>query len=107
MADTLKRLAGPIALAGAAATVYTAPTATTTVVRAIHVTNETGASATFTLSVGADGANKRLFFAVPVANGSAGFDWTGTLVLAANEVVQAYSNTASALTLTMSGVEAT
>lgn len=106
MADTLKRLAGPTLLTATAVTVYTVPAATTGVVRAIHVTNETGAPATFTLSVGVDGAGKRMFYQVPVANADMGLDWTGNLVLAAGEVLQAYSGTASALTLIVSGVEA-
>lgn len=102
--DTLTRIVGPALLTGAAATVYTTPASTTTTVRAIHVTNESGASATFTLSVGTDGAGKRFFYQVPVVNGDMGLDWTGSLVLAAGDVLQAYSGTASALTLTISGV---
>lgn len=105
MADLLKRLAGPVSLTGTAATVYTVPGATTATVRNIHVTNETGTLATFTLSVGTDGAGKRYFYQVPVAVGDPGFDWDGVLVLAATQVIQAYSGTASALTLTISGVE--
>lgn len=103
--DTLKRLAGPVSLAGAAATVYTVPALTTTSLRSLHVTNETGASATFTMSIGVDGAGKRWFYNVPVANGDPGLDWSGVQVLTAGEVLQAYSGTASALTLTISGVE--
>lgn len=103
--DTLKRLVGPTSLTGTAATVYTVPAATTTTIRSLHVTNETGTSATFTLSVGTDGAGKRMFYQVPVASGDIGIDWTGSLVLAAAEMLQAYSGTASALTLTISGIE--
>lgn len=107
MADALTRIVGPSLLTAAAATVYTTPAATTTTVRAIHVTNESGSTATFTLSVGTDAAGKRFFYQVPVANGDMGLDWTGSLVLAAGDVLQAYSGTASALTLTMSAVVTT
>lgn len=106
MADTLKRVAGPVALTAAAATVYTAPASTTTTITSIHVCNETTTAATFNLAIGTDGANKRWVFGLSIiANGT--YDWSGTMVLAAAEIVQAYSGTASALTLTMSGVETT
>jgi hypothetical protein len=106
MPDVLKRVMGPAALAAAAATVYTAPALTTTTIRAIHVANETLLNATFTLSVGADAAGKRFFYQQQVAPGNS-FDWTGSLILAAAEVVQAYASIAATLTLTMSGVEST
>src|SRR4051794_8825061 len=106
MADTLKRLAGPTLLTASAATVYTVPALTTATVRNIHVCNETGTAATFTLSLGTDGAGKRLYKAVSIpANES--LEVGLSLVLAAAEILQAYSGTASALTLTMSGVEST
>lgn len=106
MADTLKRLGGPTALSGSAATIYTVPSATTTTIKAIRVANETGSAATLTISVGTDGANKRFIYGLPVpANGD--YDWNGTLVLAAGEVIQAYSGTANALTIMISGVETT
>jgi hypothetical protein len=105
MADVLKRLGStPLALTTTAATVYTAPASTTTTVTAIHVANEGAAPATFTLSVGADGAGKRFFYGVTVYVGDS-FDWGGQLVLAAGEVLQAYASAATALTLTVSGVE--
>lgn len=104
MADTLKRLAGPSLLTASAATVYTVPASTTTTLRNIHVANETATSATLTMSVGTDGAGKRIFMAVPVL-GNDVIDWSGVIVLAAGEVVQAFSGTASALTIVVSGVE--
>jgi hypothetical protein len=106
MTDTLKRLSGPAALTAAAVSLYSAPASTTTTVVGIHVSNETSAQATFTFSVGADGAGKRFFYQQLVAAGDS-FDWSGTLVLAAGELYQAYSSTAGALTLTVNGVETT
>lgn len=104
MADTLKRLAGPTALTNAAATVYTVPASVTGTVRNIHVANESASTATFTMSVGTDGAGKRFFYQINVPPNNA-FDWSGVLVLATGEVLQAYSGTASVLTLIISGVE--
>jgi len=106
MADTLKRLAGPSSLTNSASTVYTVPAATTTVVRDITVANVTGSAATFTMSIGSDAAGTRLFSAVSIPANST-FQRTGNIVLAATEVIQAYSGTNAALTLTLSGVEST
>ena len=102
--DTAKRLSGPALLTGSAATVYTVPASTTTVLRNIHVCNETGTAATLTMSIGTDGAGKRLFMGFSVAANDV-LDWSGAIVMAAAEVIQAFSGTASALTLVVSGVE--
>ncbi len=104
MSDTLARLVGPLAIGASAATVYTVPVGTTTTVRSIHVSNETASPRTFRLSIGADGAGKRLFYDVPVSPGDPGFDWTGSVVLTAGEVIQAQADNATALTLVISGV---
>lgn len=104
MADTAKRVAGPTLLTGTAATVYTVPASTTATLRNIHVSNETAAAATLTMSIGTDAAGKRLFTAYTVAANDV-VDWSGFMVLAAGEVLQAFSGTASALTLTVSAVE--
>lgn len=106
MADTLKRLAGPTALGTSAATVYTVPAATTATVRDVLVCNETGSAATLTISIGTDGAGKRICKDLSIPANTTWQLACGT-VLAAAEVLQAYSGTASALTLTVSGVETT
>lgn len=105
MADTLKRLAGPVALGNAAADVYTAPALTKAIVRDIEVCNEDGTTAyLFTLSIGNDGPGKRLFKArsIPAAGN---LQWTGNIVLEAGEKLQAYADTGAKLTLTVSGIE--
>lgn len=104
MADILKRLAGPLALDDTAATIYTVPVGKTATLRDLHVLNESGGSVNFTLSVGLDAAGKRLYKAFPLAAG-ASLQRTGTIVLAAGDVLQAYGSVADALTLTASGVE--
>lgn len=104
MADTAKRLSGPTALTTLAVTQYTVPASTTTILRSVHVSNEATVSATFTLSIGTDGAGKRLWRNQEVPAG-ASFDWSGFIVLAAAEVIQALASAATSLTLTISGVE--
>lgn len=106
MADALRRIAGPVALSAAAATIYTMPSVAgaVAVIRNLRVVNETATTATFTISIGADAPGKRIWYAVSVASGDP-YDWTGNIALAASEVVQAYSSVAATLTLTMSGVE--
>jgi hypothetical protein len=104
MADTLKRLYGPTVLTSSAATKYTVPGSTTTTVRTIIVTNGTASSSTFTLSIGADATGTRLFDAVTVPSHDT-FTWSGILVLAAAEVIQALSP--AALNLTLVGIETT
>jgi hypothetical protein len=107
MTDTAKRLVGPVALTTTAATtVYTVPASTTAILRSVHVNNESGSTATFTLSIGTDGAGKRLWSAVDIPTKSS-FDWSGFIVMAAAEVIQSSAGTATALTLTVSGVEVT
>ena len=106
MADTAKRLAGPAQLTTSAATQYTVPASTTAVVRNIHVANTSAAVAKFTMSIGTDAAGTRFYDEVEIPVDGA-LDWSGFLVLAATEVIQAKSDTATALTLTISGVEST
>ncbi len=106
MADTLKRLSGPTALTTSAVTQYTTPGGTTTTIRNLHVCNESGSDATFTLSIGTDGAGKRLYKDVTVPVNDS-FDAGLSVVLAATEIVQAFASAGSALTLTISGVEST
>lgn len=105
MADLAKRLAGPTQLTASAATVYTTPGSTTTIVRNIHVVNVDTVPRTFTLSVGADASGTRLYSAFMLSPGQT-MVWTGFLVLAAAEVLQAYASAATAVNLTISGVEA-
>lgn len=107
MADTAKRLSGPSALTTSAATQYTVPGSTSTVVRNIHVANtHASIAAKFTMSIGTDAAGTRFYDSVEIPVGGS-LDWSGFLVLATTEIIQAKSDTASALTLTISGVEVT
>lgn len=101
-----KRLAGPAQISNAAATKYTVPAGTLTVLRHIHVSNPSGAPATFTLSIGADAVGTRVYDSWSVAAGSELDRWC-YYVLAAAEIVQALSGTNNVMTLTLDGDEIT
>lgn len=106
MADTAKRLAGPDDIPNSETTIYTVPSATTAVLRNIHIANTTGSAATIRLTIGATAVGTALLydFSVP-ANGT--YDWSGFLVMAATETLRATGGTNNALTVTVSGVEVT
>jgi hypothetical protein len=98
------RLAGPALVTNAAATKYTVPALTKTIVRHIHVQNPSGSAVTFTLSIGADAAGTRLFDAYSIAAGTI-LDHYCYYVLAATEIIQALAGTTNILTLTIDGDE--
>ncbi len=99
-----KRLAGPAQVSNAAATKYTVPALTKTIVRHIHVSNPSGGAVTFTASIGADAAATRIFDAYSIAAGAV-LDHFCYYVLEAAEIIQALSGTNNVLTLTIDGDE--
>lgn len=112
MARTPKRLHGPAQVSNAAATKYTVPATTKTIVRHIHVQNPSGSPVTFTLSIGADAAGVRVFDAFSIPAAAAGvtanvIDHYCYYVLDAAEVIQALAGTTNILTLTIDGDEIT
>lgn len=107
MADVAKRIVGPLYMATTNSVVYTVPTATTTIVRNIHVmNNSTSATLTFNLAINGTSATASncLYFQHLVPSQGA-FDWSGFLVLAAGDVLQGLCSGASGLTLAVSAVE--
>ena len=106
MADTLKRVVGPQLLNTTGGTVYTVPANTQAVLRDIIVCNESNATATFTISIGTDGAGKRLFKSASLTANTT-FQQTGGITLEAAEVIQAVASANSAIVLTISGLEIT
>lgn len=98
------RLSGPGNVATGPATKYTTPATTKTILREVIVTNPSGSPATFTLSVGADGAGTRIYDTVSIAAGDRLHEWH-FIVLEAAEVIQAASGTNNALKLTINGTE--
>lgn len=112
MARTPRRLAGPALVSNAAATKYTVPASTKTIVRHIHVQNPSGSPVTFTMSIGSDAAGTRIYDAFSVPAAAAGvaasvLDIWCYYVLEAAEVIQAFAGTTNVLTLTIDGEEFT
>jgi hypothetical protein len=106
VAKTAKRLAGPAQVSNAAATKYTVPASTTTIVRHIHVSNTSASAVNFTLSIGADAAASRLYDAYTLAAGAVLDAWC-YYVLVAAEIIQARGSVNNQLTLTIDGDELT
>lgn len=109
MADVPRRLVGPLSLTAASVTVYTVPVATTTIVRSIHVNNINASNVyNFTMGINGTGATVTyaLFTAFPIGSNGV-LDWSGFLVLHANDTLTAYASAAAALALTVSGIETT
>lgn len=106
MARTPKRLAGPALVTNAAATKYTVPAVTTAVIRNIQVQNPSASAADFTLSIGADAAGTRLIDGLSIPADSI-YPIYCYWVMAAAEILQAFSGTNNILTLTVFGDEIT
>jgi catechol-2,3-dioxygenase len=104
MARIAKRLAGPAQVSNAAATKYTVPALTKTIIRHVHIQNPSAAAVTFTMSIGADAAATRLFDAYSIAAGTV-LDHFCYYIVDAAEIVQALAGTNNILTLTIDGDE--
>jgi hypothetical protein len=104
MARIPKRLAGPAQVSNAAATKYTVPAVTKTIIRFIRVQNPSGSPVTFTASIGTDGAATRIFDAYSIAAGGT-LDHFCYYVLEVAEIFQAFAGTNNILTLTIDGDE--
>lgn len=106
MARTPKRLHGPAQVSGAAATKYTVPAVTKTIVRHVHISNPTGSAVTFTLSIGTDAAGVRLYDAHSIPANSVRDDYWYEIMEAA-EIIQGFAGTANVLVITINGDEIT
>lgn len=106
MAKVSKRIIGPVQLGAAAATLYTTPAATKTIVRRIHLSNPTGGPVGVTLSFGADAAGTRLYssYAIPAADV---YDIYGPFTLEAAEIIQGFASVAASVTITVDAEENT
>lgn len=108
MADVAKRIVGPALLSTSSTVLYTTPAATTTIVRSIHVSNSSGTTYQFSLSIGgASGVAASQFFGSFYIGPQNVLDWSGFLVLNATDSLQASGTNAASLTITVSGVEVT
>lgn len=104
MARIPKRLHGPALVTNSAATKYTVPALTKTIVRHVHVQNPSASAVTFTMSIGSDAAAVRLFDAYSIAAGTV-IDHFCYYVMDVGEIIQAYAGTTNILTLTIDGDE--
>lgn len=107
MAGTIKRTAGPLALTTTLTTnVYNNTSALLyDVITHIHIANKTASAATFSLWLGATGANTagtELFTGVSIPANST-FDWYGRLKMTSTDFLVGGSGTATALTITIMG----
>lgn len=107
MAGTIKRLAGPAALANAAANIYNQGSALLyTVVRHIMIVNKTGAAATFRLFVGATGGSAAgtevVGFDKSVPANDV-FHWYGMMRLDSADFLSGFASAAATLTITVEG----
>jgi len=104
MARIAKKLHGPALVTNSAATKYTVPAVTKTIVRHIHIQNPSAAVVTFTMSIGTDAAGVRIFDAFSIGAGQV-LDHFCYYVLEAAEIIQAFAGTTNILTLTINGDE--
>lgn len=103
MAGTVKKTFGPLALTTTLTTnVYNNTSALIyDVIKQIHIVNKTASAATFTLYLGATGANTagtELWTAQSVAANSS-FDWYGSLKMVSTDFLVGGAGTATALTI--------
>jgi hypothetical protein len=106
MPRTPKRLAGPAQLTGSAATKYTVPSNTKTILRHIHLYNADTVAQTVTVSIGTDAAGTRILDAYSLAAGAEYDRWVYE-VLETTEIIQAFAGTTLKVTITLNGDEYT
>jgi hypothetical protein len=106
MGSKFVRFSGPAQVSNAAATKYTVPASTISILRNIHISNPSGSAVTFTMSIGADAAGTRVYDAYSIAANSV-LDIFVLMTLNATEIIQALAGTNNILTLTLDGEERT
>lgn len=107
MAGTLKRLAGPVAMSATLTTnIYNQASAVRyDVIRHVHVVNKTAGPVTFSIWLGATGANAagtELFNAYSVAAQST-YDWYGLLRMDSTDFLVGGASAGTSLTITIEG----
>jgi hypothetical protein len=101
---TLKRFYGPAQLGNTAALLYTCPASTVAVVRHVHVSNPSGAPVNFSLAIGSNTADKRLWDATPIPASDL-LDHYQDFTLIEGEILQGFAGSAATLNLTIDGYE--
>lgn len=107
MAGTIKRTFGPLALTTTLTTnVYNNASALIyDVIKHLHIANKTAGAVTFTLYLGATGANAagtELFLGTNIAANDY-FDWYGNMKMLSTDFLVGGANTTLALTITGMG----
>lgn len=106
MAGTLKRIAGPAYIPATSENIYTPPASTIqTVLKHIHIANDDVAVRTFSLYIGATGAEAAgtaIFEDVPVAVGGY-FDWYCNIPMASTDFLVGIASDATSLVITVTG----
>ena len=105
MADTYKKLAQGQA-ATTVAVVYTVPASTTAMVKQIHIANTSGATVTIKLWQSGTADANIILPAVTLDGGEFG-QFDGNLLMETADTLQAESDTATAVTITVYGLEMT
>jgi len=113
MAGTIKRIAGPAYIVGTSENIYTPPASTIyTVITHIHVTNDDVAIVTFSLYIGATGAEAvgtQLVedYSLAVAGSSASsWDYYGQLRMDSTDFLVGIASDATRAVITVEGYQA-
>ena len=104
MADEYKVLGQGFANLTTFSAVYTVPASKYAIIKSISLTNETGSAATISLSVNGTSDSNVILSETSMADGDTG-SGGGNITLEATDTVQAKSDTASAVAVTIFGLE--
>ena len=105
MAETYKKLDQRIVPA-TATTVYTVPSLTQAIVKSIRAVNYSASAATITIWQSGTGNTNLILPATTIDAG--GFaEWEGTMTMAAADYIAAQGSSATAITMTINGLEIT
>ena len=107
MPDAAKRFYGPAQPTYPAATIFTVPASTQYIIRYIRIVNVFSGMAALTLSIGADAQSSNKFLNNHGVPSYEAWDWSGNVIMAAGDFMQAAVWPTAYLTLTVCGVEVT
>lgn len=102
MSNIASRIVGPIQLATSTATLYTVPASTLAKINYIQISNP-GPAAFFTLCIGADAANHRIYDGYPIGAGSV-LTFYPFIPLAAAEILTGFASAATQVVLEVSAI---
>jgi hypothetical protein len=104
MADAYKVLGQGYANSGSFSAVYTVPASKNAIIKSVTLANESGGAATVALAVNGT-ANSNVILAETTMNDGDTGSGNGNITLEATNTLQAKSDTASAVTVTVFGLE--